>query len=46
MLLTLAAAAYINMLSARLPPGGRRLAAALPVLAAFFCGASAVRQGN
>ncbi|KAL4439034.1 hypothetical protein ABPG77_006971 [Micractinium sp. CCAP 211/92] len=35
-LLTLAAAAYMDALGARLPPGGRRLAAALPVLAAFF----------
>ncbi len=36
MLLTLAAAAYMDALGARLPPGGRRLAAALPVLAAFL----------
>lgn len=35
-LLTLATAAYINMLSARLPPGGKRLGAALPVFAAFL----------
>lgn len=35
-LLTLATASYLNMLSARLPPGGKRLVAALPVFAAFL----------